>query len=247
MSPENGMIDAFGRALMAYDREGEAKYVIERGDGLREILSAGEYFKEYDEWPRYERESIVEARGRALDVGCGAGRAALWLQKRGLEVVSIDNSPLALRVAALRGVKNCRLMDVRKLEFPAAYFDTIIMFDNNFGIAGDVEQTRRVLRSLHRITTEKGIIVATSRDPLKTDNPAHLAYHERNRHRGRPPGLVTIRIGYQDEFNDWFDLLMIGEEEMWKIIEPTGWILERLYGSEIDNYAVILRKRSRYY
>ena len=102
-------------------------------------MSAGEYFKEYDEWPRYERESILEARGTALDVGCGAGRAALWLQRRGLEVISIDNSPLALRVAALRGVKNCRLMEARKFEFPASYFDTIIMFGNNFGIAWEVE------------------------------------------------------------------------------------------------------------
>ena len=124
---------------MAYYREEDAKYVIERDDGLRETMSGGEYFKEYDEWPRYERESIVEARGTALDVGCGAGRAALWLQRRGLEVISIDNSPLALRVVALRGIKNYSLMDARKLEFPASYFDTIIMFGNNFGIAGEGE------------------------------------------------------------------------------------------------------------
>jgi len=78
------------------------------------------------------------------------------------------------------------------------------------------------------------------------DNQVHLTYHERNRQRGRPPGLVTIRIGYQDEFDDWFDLLMVGEE-MREVIEPTGWMLERLYESGVASYTVILRKRDIFY
>lgn len=158
------MKDAFGRALMAYHTGGAAEYVIERDDGLIEKDNAGTYFIDYDEWPEYERQAAMEARGRVLDVGCGAGRVALLLQRRGLEVVAIDISPLALRMARLRGVKDCRLMDVRRLKFPAAHFNTVVMFGNNFGIAGDVAQTRRVLRALHRVTTDDGLIIAACRD-----------------------------------------------------------------------------------
>ena len=237
-----GMKDALGRVLMAYHIRGMAEYVIERDDGLRDTLSAEGYFCDYDDWPECERKAALEARGRVLDVGCGAGRVALWLQGRGLEVVAIDISTLALRVARLRGVDDCRLMDVRKLEFPAAYFDTVVMFGNNFGIAGGVPQTKRVLRALHRVSTEDGIIIASCRDPLNTDNPAHLAYHERNRRRGRPPGLVTIRNGFQGDFDDWFELLMVGEKEMRQVIAPTGWTIKTIH---IDGalYCAVLSKR----
>jgi len=236
--------DTFGKALMAYHSGDPANYIIERDDGLTESLDAKEYFIEYREWPRYEREAALEARGLVLDVGCGAGRVAVWLQSRGLEVVAIDVSPLALEVAGLRGVRDRRLMDVRSLNLPRGHFDTVIMFGNNLGIGGDIQQTRRVLRSLHSVTGEDGIVIASTRDPLNTDNPAHLAYHERNRKRGRPPGLVRIRIGFQGEFDDWFELLMLGEDELTEVLELTGWALKGTYRSEGANYIAILTKQA---
>ncbi len=166
---------------------------------------------------------------------------ALWLQRRGLEVVAIDVSPLALKVSRLRGVEDCRLMDLRSLEFLASHFDTVVMFGNNFGIAGGISETRQVLSELHRLTADDGIILASCRDPLKTDNPAHLDYHERNRRRGRPPGLVTIRVGFEREFNDWFDLLLVGEEEMRKTIASTGWVIRTTH-SDWANYCAVLKK-----
>lgn len=238
------MKDTFGKALMAYHSLGSANYVIERDDGLTESLDAGEYFIEYDEWPHYEREAVLDARGRVLDVGCGAGRVALWLQNRGLEVVAIDISPLALEVAGLRGVRDRRLMDMTSLSLPEGYFDTVVMFGNNLGIGGDAHQTKLVLKSLHHITGEDGIVIASTRDPLNTDNPAHLAYHEQNMRKGRPPGLVRIRIGFREEFDDWFELLMLGEDELVEVLEPTGWGLNRTYKSEGANYIAILKKRT---
>lgn len=237
------MTDAFGKALMAYLRGEPAEYLVERDDGKIDQYNAGEYFIKYEEWPRYAQEAALETRGRVLDVGCGAGRVALWLQSRGLDVVAIDISPLALEVSRLRGVRNCRLIDVRSLSFPKSHFDTVVMFGNNLGIAGDVQQTRKVLTSLYRITKEDGLIIASTRNPLKTTKQAHLAYHEQNRRRRRPPGLVKIRIGFGGEWDDWFELLMLGEDELIEVLEPTGWVFERKYGSEGANYFAILKKR----
>jgi SAM-dependent methyltransferase len=51
---------------------------------------------------------VLPRRGRALDVACGRGRNAVWLAERGLDVVAIDISPVALsrvrRAAARSGV-----------------------------------------------------------------------------------------------------------------------------------------------
>lgn len=234
--------DAFGKALMAYKRGETAIYVIERDDGLVREDDAGTYFIPYEEWPEFEREAVLEARGRVLDVGVGAGRVALWLQDKGHVVVGIDVSPLAIEVSRLRGVKDLRLMDVRKLDFADGSFDTVLMLGNNLGIGGDADQTRRILGSLHRITADDGIVIAGTRDPLKTDDPAHLAYHERNRRTNRPPGLVRIRIGFREEFDDWWDLLMVGRKELTQLLEHTGWSISRIYDSGVASFVAILTK-----
>ena len=156
--------------------------------------------------------------------------------------MGIDVSPLALEVSRLNGVEDLRLMNVGELDFPEGSFDTVLMLGNNLGIGGGPEQTQRILRDLHRITSEEGIVIAETRDPLMTDDPAHLAYHERNRRRGRPPGLVRIRVGFGGEFDDWFELLLLGEEELAELLEPTGWSMSRVYGSGGATYVAILSK-----
>ena len=234
--------DTFGKALVAHHRGEPADHVIERDDGLIDEIDTGIYFLEYDDWPEFEKEAMLEAKGRVLDVGCGAGRAAVWVQERGHDVVGIDVSPLALEVSRLRGVRDCRLMDVRELDFPDGAFDTVLMLGNNLGIGGDAGQTRRILESLHRITADEGIVIAETRDPLKTDDPAHLAYHERNRGMNRPPGLVKIRIGFGGKFDDRFEFLLLGEEGLAELLEPTGWSISRVYGSGGATFVAILSK-----
>jgi len=239
------LTDAFGKVFMAYHRGENADYVIERDDGLVDELNGREYFIEYEEWPQHERGALEWVNGRVLDVGCGAGRVALWLQERGHEVFGIDLSPLAIEVSRARGVRDCRVMDARRLDFPEGQFDTVIMFGNNLGIAGGIPETRRMLEGLHRVTNEDGIIIASTRDPLNTDNPAHLVYHEMNKERGRPPGLVKIRVGFWGEYDDWFELLMVGEDELVEVLEPTNWTLEKICRSEGANYVAVLTKEQR--
>lgn len=242
-----GFADPFGKAFMAYYRGEKASLLVRRDDGLVNEDTLEGYFMEYDDWPEIERWPLRWARGRVLDVGCGPGRHLLWLQEKGFAVTGIDVSPLAVEVARLRGARDCRVMDARALSFPLGSFETILMMGNNFGIAGGVGGTREMLRGFHRITTEEGLIISTSRDPLDTDNPRHLAYHERNRQRGRPPGLVTIRFEFRGEVGPWFDLLLATPEEMVEIAEPTGWRLKELYRDESGRwrglYSAILVKR----
>jgi SAM-dependent methyltransferase len=235
-------IDGFGMVYMAHYRGEPSDNVTERDDGYVNEADGAYYFRSFDEWPEYEQQAIQESKGRVLDVGLGAGRHALWLQERGHEVVGIDVSPLALEVSRLRGVRDCRLMDVRELAFPDASFDTVLMLGANLGIMGDVDEIRRTLIELRRVTAEDGIIIGHSRNPLNTDEPAHLAYHEMNRRRGKPPGLVRIRIGFQGRFGEWFHLLWMSQEELAEIIEPTGWDISKVYSSGSEYIAVLGKK-----
>jgi SAM-dependent methyltransferase len=95
-------------------------------------------------------------QGKVLDIGCGAGRHSLYLQKKGFDVLGIDISPLVIKVCQLRGLKKAIVMSIEELDFEPNSFDTVIMMGNNFGLFGNFKKRlKRVLRKLHKITSEK--------------------------------------------------------------------------------------------
>ena len=70
--------------------------------------------------------------GRALDVGCGEGRNAIWLADRGWDVTGVDFSEVALdkaqRLAAARGVTvHWDLADVTAYTPEIERFDLVIV------------------------------------------------------------------------------------------------------------------------
>jgi len=168
---------SFGKGLMAYLNGDRTPHRIHRDDGYVDEESFDAYFSEYDDWPQYEKNALREAKGTVLDIGCGAGRHTLWLQERGLQVTAIDVSPEAMEVAIRRGVRDCKLMSALQLSFEQTSFDTVLLLGNNFGVAGNPEATKKMLQDIYQITTLEGRIIASSRDPAVTDNPAHLKYH----------------------------------------------------------------------
>ena len=97
--------DAYGQEIWSCYKGISPFEIIERDDGFVDIGSAFPYFQAFENWPQHEQEAIHLARGPVLDIGCGAGRVALYLQGKGHRVVAIDNSPMAVKVTRLRGVK----------------------------------------------------------------------------------------------------------------------------------------------
>ena len=240
------MPDSFGEALMNYLNGDSTPYVIRRDDGYTDPIDVGVYFTYYSQWEHFEKEILEYAQGKVLDIGAGAGRHSLYLQEKGLEVHAVDISPGAVKVMRLRGLKNVYLMDLRKLDFPDNYFDSFLMMFNNFGLAGTTEATKNFLRVLYHISTLKGKIITTIIDPYQTDNPQHLAYHERNRKAGKPSGQVKLRIEYKGEIGDWFDLLMVSPQELKELIKNTGWGVLKIAEGEGGTYGAVLGKsRSR--
>jgi SAM-dependent methyltransferase len=212
-----------------------ASEIIERDDGF--ITSAGlNYFAPVRRWPAVERQALRYVRGRVLDVGVGAGRVALELQARGREVVAIDVSPGAVEVARNRGVSDVRLLAFEEVDASLGHFDTVVMYGNNFGLFGSRAKARRLLRRLRPFVER---IVAASNDPYATEDPAHLAYHERNRGRGRMSGQLRLRVRYRDLVGPWFEYLIVSPDEMADIVESTGWQLRRLVRDEGSYFVAV--------
>jgi len=235
--------DAFGRMLWAYYNGQRVFEIDERDDGYIEASTSPKlYFSDYEDWPQHEKKAMEYVKGRVLDIGCGAGRHSLYLQKKGLDVLGIDNSPLAIKVCKLRGLKKAKIMSIEDIDFKPKSFDTIIMMGNNFGLFGSFQKARSLLKRFHKITSDDGLIVAETRDPYKTDNPAHLEYHELNRKRGRMGGQVRIRVRFEKYATPWFDYLFVSKEEMDEILKGTGWKVKQYIDSGNALYIAIIEK-----
>jgi SAM-dependent methyltransferase len=235
------MPDVFGMIMKDAMKGEKAAHLIERDDGYSHESFGSQYVAEFADWPEGQRDASAEVHGKILDIGCGAGRVGLHYQKLGHEVVGIDISKVAVEVSKKRGLKKVQLMSAESLEFPEGAFDTVLLFGNNFGILGDEDRIANMLKTINTITSPDAVVLAESRDVAATDNPDHLAYHEKNRNRGRPIGLVTLRLRYRVVVDDWFDLRMASPEEMSAIAEKAGWKLEKTYGPR-ELFVAALRK-----
>jgi SAM-dependent methyltransferase len=237
--------DAYGRQLLAqYERRTATGEIIERDDDYIAFGSeAGPYFTVYDEWPETERRAIDRARGRILDVGCGAGRHSLYLQEKGFDVTGIDNSPGAISVCRQRGLKKALVRSVGEIEkFKADSFDTILMLGNNFGLFGDPETARRVLGQMSRATTAAAQIVAGTRNPYLTNEADHLAYHRLNKRRGRMAGQIRMRVRCGRIVGEWFDYLFVSPPEMEEIVRGTDWEIREFLDPEKVNFFAVIGK-----
>ena len=246
---KKGFVDAYGEQLWSYFKTGEPRNeIIERDDGT---LSAGQYggnlyFSEYKDWQKIEKEALKYVRGRVLDIGCGAGRHSLYLQRKGFDVTGIDNSPLAIKICRLRGLKKAKVMGIREVgKFRPNSFDTVIMMGNNFGLFGSYRLAQSLLKKLHRVTSPDALIIAMTRDPYTTKDPSHLAYHKLNRQRGRMPGQLRIRVRYNDVIGNWFDYLLVSKHELGKILKHTGWEIKRFLDGDDGQYIMLLSKEIR--
>lgn len=235
--------DAYGQLIWDHFHGLPAQEIIEREDGwLGASSGPGCYFAEYPDWSEHEREAMQYVRGRVIDIGCGAGRHALHLQEKGFDVLGIDLSPLAIDVSKARGLKNAEVLGITGISRDLGNFNTFLMMGSNFGLFGNFSRARRLLKRFHAMSDSEGRVIAESADPYDTDNPCHLAYQKRNRERGKFSCQLRIRVRHETLKSAWFEYLKVSRDEMRRILEGTGWEVERFIPEKGTVYAAVIEK-----
>ena len=237
--------DISGQMLWAFYEGRRVFEVFERNDGYISVDLPKTYFSEFEDWAPHQKRAMNFVKGKVLDVGCGAGRHSLYLQRKGFDVLGIDKSCLAIKICRLRGVRKTKLMSIEEINFKLSSFDTVIMMGNNFSLFGGFKKAQRLLKRFHNITSENALIIAESFDPYKTDNPAYLEYYDMNKKRGRMSGQLRCRIRFETHASEWFDWLMVSKSEMEEILDRTEWKVKEFIDSKNSQYIAIIQKRSR--
>jgi SAM-dependent methyltransferase len=244
--------DVLGLIFWDYLRNKEGIGITERNDGFIEAEDPRIWFSKYDQWLDVEKKAIGYVKGRTvLDIGCGTGRHALYLQKeRGFDVLGIDPSPLAIKICKLQGLKKAKVQSITQFAVNAVRrnysFDTVLMLGNNFGLFESFRRARWLLRRFHKMTSDDASIIAQSIDPYKkTQEHAHRRYYNMNRTKGWMPGQTRMRLRYKSYKGRWFDYLFVSKREMENIVSGTGvWKIDHfLVSNDVpDAYIAIIGK-----
>jgi SAM-dependent methyltransferase len=158
------MKDLFGQAILDYQTNNNPENLItETSISEEDEMSVAYLFRSYDEMPKLEQKALQLAKGKILDVGCGAGSHSLTLQNdRNLDVTAIDISENAIEACKLRGLKSAKVQDIMTLENEK--FDTILLLMNGTGIFGTLKETPRFLQKLKSLLNPNGQILIDSSD-----------------------------------------------------------------------------------
>jgi len=202
------MKDLFGKAILDFQTLNSPEDLItETTISEEDEMSVAYLFRSYNEMPQIEQSAIQLAKGKVLDVGCGAGSHSLSLQNdRNLDVTSIDISPNAIQACVLRGLKKAKVQDVMTLENEK--FDTILLLMNGTGMCGRLKNIPNFLLKLKSLLNPGGQILLDSSDIIYMFDededgskwiPSQKEYY----------GEIVFNISYKGEKETPFDWMFI--------------------------------------
>lgn len=231
------MLDLFGKAILDYQTNNSPEdLVTETNISEADEMSVDYLFRSYNEMPKLEQKALQLAKGRILDVGCGAGSHALFLQEKGLDVTVIDISPNAIEACRLRGLTDARVMNV--LDLDNEKFDTILLLMNGTGIFGTLSKTTNYLQKLKTLLNPNGQILIDSSDIIymfdADDDGSYLV--PANGYYGE----LTFTVSYKNETEDTFPWLYMDYNTLQNAAHANGLHCElMLEGKHFDYLARI--------
>ena len=228
------MKDLFGKAILDFQTNNSPEDLItETNISESDEMSVAYLFRSYDEMPQLEQKALQLAKGKVLDVGCGAGSHSLRLQNdRNLDVTSIDISPKSIQACKLRGLKNARVQDMLTLENEK--FDAILLLMNGTGIFGTLAATPTFLQKLKSLLNRKGQILIDSSDIIYMfDQDEDGAYEiPANGYYGE----LTFTVSYKNETETTFPWLYIDYNTLQNAALANGLACELILEGEHFDY-----------
>ena len=228
------MKDLFGKAILDYQTHNSPEDLItETSISEADEMSVAYLFRSFAEMPQLEQKALQLATGKVLDVGCGAGSHALYLQEKGFDVTAIDISANAIKACELRGMKKAKVQDIMQLE--GDQYDTILLLMNGAGMCGRLKNISNFLQKLKTLLTDTGQILVDSSDIIYMFDededgakwiPTDVDYY----------GEVVFDITYKGEKENAFDWMYIDYNTLQNAAFANGFQCEVVLEGEHFDY-----------
>lgn len=230
------MKDLFGQAILDFQTNNSPEDLqTETSISEADEMPVAYLFRVFDQMPLLEQTALELAKGKTLDVGCGAGSHSLYLQDKGLEVTAIDISAKAIAACHLRGLKHARVQHVLAIQNET--FDTILLLMNGTGIFRTLKELPTYLQKLQSLLNPNGQILIDSSDLI-------YMYDENEDGSYSIPaegyyGELTFTVSYKGQTEEPFPWLYLDYKTLQRAAQAHGFQCELLV--EGDHYDFLAR------
>lgn len=235
--------DIFGLAAKAYYESGDKTDIIVHSPDFDDDIIPVQYlFRGYNEMPEIEQKALNECAGRVLDVGCGAGSHALYLQQEnGQEVKAIDISPGMVEITKLRGIidaENINFFDLKNEKF-----DTLLCLMNGTGIIEKLSNLDYFFQHCKKLLSPTGKILMDSSDLrfLFDEDEDGGIWIDKTSYYGE----LDFRISYKNEISEPFPWLYIDFDLLELAAAKNGFSCNLMLEGEHYNYLAELKLNSK--
>lgn len=204
-----------------------------------------------------ESESGYNKQTLILDIGCGTGRHAIELAKRGYNVTGIDLSESQLKrasekaLAAGLDIKFIK-MDARNLLFKNEFDLAIMICEGAFPLMETDEMNFDILKSAAAVLKTNGKLIFTTLNGLFPLFHSVKDFLAKNKEEGNAEygnnsfDLMTFRDTSKTEFtDDDSNVHVLDCNERYYVPSEITWLLKSLGFSKIDIYGAKLGAFSR--
>ncbi len=159
------MKDLFGKAMLDFYTNNNFENIItETSISEPDEMEIDYMFRNFADMPSIEQRALSLCCGNVLDVGCGAGSHALYLQNnKKLNITAIDFSENAIKTCKLRSLQNAHVANFFTFQSDTK-FDTILLLMNGTGICGKLCNLPNFLQKLKSLLAVDGQILIDSTD-----------------------------------------------------------------------------------
>ena len=235
-SKKGNATDLMGQAIWDFYYQNDPQpFYTQTQHSEEEEMEIAYLFRSFNDMPAIEQKALRLAKGNVLDIGCGAGSHALYLQETAkLNVTAIDISAKSIEVAKARGVKNVRLQDV--MAITDKQYDTLLLLMNGTGICGTLQNVSAFLQQLKKILSPSGQILIDSSDLI------YLFESDEDEEEGvwipgdRYYGELQFETRYKNQIGEPFWWLYLDDERLALACEAHGLRLEIIQEGEHYDY-----------
>ena len=220
----HNVAEIYGSALASYfNGKMDGELIIRDNDEIA-VLPTSSFFSHPESSPA-DCIALSHCQEDVLNIAANSGEHSLYLLSKGVNVISLDASPIACAVMHQRGVPSIICGDLFEQSAMFNRSHTWLAMNYAIGLLGNIRNFTRFLRLAHQNLHHKGRLILCSTDPV------FEGYRTRQ--------LSYEFEGYESDKTPWFE---IGVTTLKTIAESNYFSTRILYIDELHKYVAILIK-----